>query len=198
MTDRELMRQALEALEDIHPGNMTPMAEEAWNKAITALRERLAQPERQGLATDSTIQRVPAQGTLLPQRPQNCGTSYCSCIECVMEPEQSPLDRMAENARELGLDYEPEQKEKPDGRQTTGPLTDRTDHVRNGGDYTPAQTVRSMGAEWRPFLVEFTTQEGDFTVELWAVDWVHAQERLEELKDSARIKGETKGAKNDC
>lgn len=22
------------------------------------------------------------------QRPQNCGTSYCSCIECVMEPEQ--------------------------------------------------------------------------------------------------------------
>ena len=22
------------------------------------------------------------------KRPQNCGTSYCSCIECVMEPEQ--------------------------------------------------------------------------------------------------------------
>jgi hypothetical protein len=28
------------------------------------------------------------------------------------------------------------QKEKPDGLQTAGPLTDRTDHVRNGGDYT--------------------------------------------------------------
>jgi len=26
---------------------------------------------------------VPAQ-----KRPQNCGTSYCSCIECVMEPAQ--------------------------------------------------------------------------------------------------------------
>ena len=29
------------------------------------------------------------------KRPQNCGTSFCSCIECVMEPEpkaeQSPL-----------------------------------------------------------------------------------------------------------
>ena len=22
------------------------------------------------------------------KRPQNCGTNYCSCIECVMEPEQ--------------------------------------------------------------------------------------------------------------
>lgn len=47
MTDRELMQQALVALEEIHPGNMTPMAEEAWNKAITALRERLAQPEQE-------------------------------------------------------------------------------------------------------------------------------------------------------
>jgi hypothetical protein len=34
-------RQALEALEPIHPGNMTPMAEEAWKTAITALREAL-------------------------------------------------------------------------------------------------------------------------------------------------------------
>lgn len=27
-----------------------------------------------------------------PKRPQNCGTGYCSCIECVMEPEQQPAD----------------------------------------------------------------------------------------------------------
>ena len=38
---REAMKQALEALEQIHPGNLTPMAEEAWNKAITALRQAL-------------------------------------------------------------------------------------------------------------------------------------------------------------
>lgn len=25
------------------------------------------------------------------KRPQNCGTGYCSCIECVMETEQKPL-----------------------------------------------------------------------------------------------------------
>ena len=37
----EALKLALEALEEIHPGNMTPMAEEAWNKAITAIREAL-------------------------------------------------------------------------------------------------------------------------------------------------------------
>jgi len=29
------------------------------------------------------VDRAPAQ-----KRPQNCGTGYCSCIECVMEPAQ--------------------------------------------------------------------------------------------------------------
>ena len=45
MTDREIMQMALEALKEIHPGNMTPMAEEAWNKAITTLSTRLAEPD---------------------------------------------------------------------------------------------------------------------------------------------------------
>ena len=44
-TLREAAQRALEALEEIHPGNMTPMAEQAWNKAITALRERLNHAE---------------------------------------------------------------------------------------------------------------------------------------------------------
>ena len=43
----EAMKLALEALEGIHPGNMTPMAEEYWNKAITALREALAEQPAQ-------------------------------------------------------------------------------------------------------------------------------------------------------
>ena len=45
MTDlRKAAEQALEALGGIHPGNMTPMAEESWNKAAEALRQALAQP----------------------------------------------------------------------------------------------------------------------------------------------------------
>ena len=43
----DAMKQALEALEEIHPGNMTPMAEEAWNKAIATLRHAIEQAERQ-------------------------------------------------------------------------------------------------------------------------------------------------------
>ena len=46
----EAMKLALEALEGIHPGNMTPMAEEYWNKAITALQEALAQPQQEPVA----------------------------------------------------------------------------------------------------------------------------------------------------
>ena len=45
MTDKELLKQALNALEEIHPANVKPMAWEAGNKAITALRSRLAQGE---------------------------------------------------------------------------------------------------------------------------------------------------------
>ena len=48
MKTQEALKLALEALEEIHPGNMTPMAEEAWNKAITAIRKALAeQPAQQ-------------------------------------------------------------------------------------------------------------------------------------------------------
>ena len=45
-------------------------------------------------------------------------------------------------------------------------------------------------ANWRPFLVEFETQEGTFLFDLYAVDWAHAIDRLEELKATARIIGE--------
>jgi hypothetical protein len=43
------LKLALEALEGIHPGNMTPMAEEYWNKAITAIKQALAAPVQEPL-----------------------------------------------------------------------------------------------------------------------------------------------------
>ena len=70
MTKDEALRMALEALYGFIP--YLPLDDEAqcgrYDKAITAIKEALAQPEK--------------------DRPQNCGTGYCSCIECVMEPEQ--------------------------------------------------------------------------------------------------------------
>jgi hypothetical protein len=46
----EALKLALEALEGIHPGNMTPMAEEYWNKAITAIKQALAAPVQEPVA----------------------------------------------------------------------------------------------------------------------------------------------------
>lgn len=54
-TQRKAMEQALDALVQIHPGNMTPMAEQAWNKAIITLRAALAeQPAEQEQEQDSS------------------------------------------------------------------------------------------------------------------------------------------------
>ena len=44
-TKDEALKMALAALEDIHPGNMTPMAEKAWITAIEALREAMSQKD---------------------------------------------------------------------------------------------------------------------------------------------------------
>jgi hypothetical protein len=49
------------------------------------------------------------------------------------------------------------------------------------------------GVEWRPFAVEFQTQEGRFQTEIYAVNWEHAVERLEELKQTGKIIGESYG-----
>jgi hypothetical protein len=48
----EALKLLLEALEGIHPGNMTPMAEEYWNKAITAIKQALAAPVQEPVAID--------------------------------------------------------------------------------------------------------------------------------------------------
>ena len=45
MSDKQVLKLALEALEEIHVGNMTPMAETNWIKAITAIKEALTEPD---------------------------------------------------------------------------------------------------------------------------------------------------------
>ena len=53
--------------------------------------------------------------------------------------------------------------------------------------------VTVAGVKWLPFLVEFETQEGTFQFELFALDWAHAIDRLEELKATAKVIGEKGG-----
>lgn len=88
----------LEALEGIHTGNMTPMAEEAWNKAITALREalaeQLAQPHGWKLVplepTQEMIDAVPTKPH--PTRPNGWGDRnvaiYKAMIVAAPQPAQ--------------------------------------------------------------------------------------------------------------
>lgn len=53
--------------------------------------------------------------------------------------------------------------------------------------------VTVAGVRWVPFSVEFQTDEGRFSFELFAVDAAHAEARLEDLKATARISGELFG-----
>ncbi len=55
---------------------------------------------------------------------------------------------------------------------------------------TNPMAVRVGNVDWVPFSVDFDTDEGPFSFTLYAVDWVHAMARLEDLKATARIGGE--------
>ena len=113
---KEAMKLALEALETYY-GYMEPLltvfggprvpAEQSttWKveQAITALREALAEQPAQQDSTCSNALR--AQGKAYPRTCKKCGLGPC------IELAQQALDKKAENARELGLDYEPAQQE---------------------------------------------------------------------------------------
>jgi hypothetical protein len=82
LIDEAVVRQALEALEKKH-GKWGQGHDELNAAAITALRQALEQPA---------------------QRPPNCGTGYCSCVECLFEqpaPAQEPDDERIAALRTL-------------------------------------------------------------------------------------------------
>ena len=101
MTKDEALDLALEALEESHP--------EAYRHVITAIKQARSAPEQ--------------------KRPQNCGTGFCSCIECVMEPApvQEPVAYLCENA--VGHKYfrwkKPLSTFKPIALYTTPPAAQR-------------------------------------------------------------------------
>ena len=107
---KEAMKLALEALEEPHPGVRTNFTDalkyrKKIKQAITALREALAKPDFwEGYVPepDSTCNNtLRAQGKAYPRTCKKCGLGPCVGLA------QQTLDKKAENARELGLDYEP-------------------------------------------------------------------------------------------
>ena len=76
-----------------------------WQRAVQATRKALAE---QPAPQDSTCSNaLRAQGKAYPRTCKKCGLGPC------VELAQQALDKMAENARELGLDYEPAPVAKP-------------------------------------------------------------------------------------
>jgi hypothetical protein len=70
----------------------TPPAQPApvkvWEaEGYDALMQEMQMVKARNIRQHAEIERLKAaQPAPVQKRPQNCGTSYCSCIECVMEP----------------------------------------------------------------------------------------------------------------
>ena len=83
---QEALKLALDALTDRgqrHPDDY----KELKNDAITAICEALADSALDRMAENARELGLDYEPT--QQRPQNCGTGYCSCIECPYEQQES-------------------------------------------------------------------------------------------------------------
>ena len=106
-TLRQAAEQALEALEAIHLGNMTPMAEYNWNKAITALysarysdivsdggfdpRNKFDKPAQRkwvGL-TDEEIAEIEDEYIVNHRIPAGCAWNFARAIEAKLKEKNT-------------------------------------------------------------------------------------------------------------
>jgi 5'-deoxynucleotidase YfbR-like HD superfamily hydrolase len=106
---KETLKLALEALEECRRDPRLKYEHPTYDKAIKAIEEALKQegqsnfcPQCEALARDLKAAKQEQK------RPQNCGTSYCSCIECVMnEQEQGePQQRTWVGLTHEEIDYQ--------------------------------------------------------------------------------------------
>jgi len=131
---KEAMKLALEALEAIAiHGDLacvvTPDGVFYLQPAITALREALAE-----------------------QPAQKCSYPYCGCNSkawCKVERNEA-LDKKAENARELGLDYEPA---RDSGIVTAGGADPRTQRTWVGLTPDELNAIFDSMKTWNSFQI---------------------------------------------
>jgi hypothetical protein len=97
MLDRELLQQALALIQDVRDQWECDAIDcKKENNIIAAIEAELAKPEQEK-HTDIVFERGLPTPKQIPQMPK------------VLSPKQEALDKKADNARELGLDYESEQ-----------------------------------------------------------------------------------------
>jgi hypothetical protein len=93
----EALKLALDALDNLLYWDNGKSDYDQAREAITAIKQALAAPVQ-----DSTCRNaLREQGKAYPRTCKKCGKGHC------IELANSALDKKAENARELGLDYEP-------------------------------------------------------------------------------------------
>ena len=111
--------------------------EVAHEQAITALREALAEQPAQQDNTCSNTLRI--QGKAYPRTCKKCGLG--PCVELV----NAALDKKAENARELGLDYEPAPVAEPRNQEPVA-------WIDEYGNAFPlaAKQYSVVGKHWKP------------------------------------------------
>jgi hypothetical protein len=94
---------------------------QAWRNAAIRIGEELSSVGPDGYYDmdawkwlDWAMEQEPRGKNSLAQpeqkRPQNCGTGYCSCVECVMEPEKKFVAKVISTAPEriwLDLGFDP-------------------------------------------------------------------------------------------
>ena len=62
----------------------------ALTAALGAIELHLLHHEPRCVYLDSVLPAI-REALAQQERPQNCGSGFCSCIECVMKPEQEPV-----------------------------------------------------------------------------------------------------------
>ena len=158
---KEAMKLALDAFSVIEISDNLDWIRHQAEQQAAALREALEEPDfwegyvpepdKRQQALDKMAENARELGLDYepdgmhhnkPQkRPQNCGTSYCSCIECVMEPaQQEPVAKDNSNYRldQPGLDplYTPPQR-------TWVGLSDEDISARAANFYNPEMYKRA-------------------------------------------------------
>jgi len=124
MTKDEALKLALEALEMVVVDvKTTPTAYEAHRQAITAIKQALAAPVQETAMIYKTFEQWKSGNVLEHGVPR---TEYYSKDQLDLvemgwnygydagRAVEQALDKKAENARELGLDYEPAPVQEPD------------------------------------------------------------------------------------
>jgi hypothetical protein len=79
--DRESFIKALEAFAELVRADEREMLAQTAPYMAVSTDRMSVDPHTGNVSIGTVAQPAPVQ-----KRPQNCGTGYCSCVECVMEP----------------------------------------------------------------------------------------------------------------